>query len=289
MTQIDLTKYKPIPNYSRYLISEYGDVWDTQRNKPIKQAFRVGVWRAQIYKDGGSKRDVAMHTLVYLAFVDNNPPPSLQLEHKDGDVNNNHYTNIVPREKRNKEYGDSKYQELGVSGSLNITLNELAQRTRAGIMNRCYNPNDHSYLRYGAIGVTVCEEWHTQSSFTEWFKNNYIRGWHIDKDLVGDSTIYSPETCVFIPKSLNSIIAHMDDGNTVEKYKKGSFTLRTYIASKYVVFKGTSEEDCMEQLSLVRKLQLEKVLWLMEDYASKIPNSPQIDSRVIQKIKEMID
>lgn len=289
MSKDNLENYKPIPNYSRYLISEGGDVWDTQRNKLVKQAFRVGMWRVQICKDGASKRDVAVHTLVYLAFVDNNPTLPLQLEHKDGDINNNHYANIVRRAKRSKEYGDSKYQELGVSTSLNLTIEELAQRSRSSIINRCYNANASSYSRYGAVGVKVCDEWHTQSNFTKWFKNNYIQGWHIDKDLVGDSTVYSPETCVFIPRSLNSVIAHMNDGNTVEKYKKGSFTLRTYIASKYVVFKGTSEEDCLEQLTLVRKLQMEKLLWLMEDYVSKIPNSPKIDPRVIQKIKEMID
>lgn len=291
MTQINIAKYKPILNYSRYLVSEDGEVWDSQRSKPVKQAFRVGVWRVQIYKDGASKRDVAVHTLVYSTFVDNNPTLPLQLEHKDGDINNNHYTNIVRRVKRSKEYGDSKYQELGVSvsTSLNLTIDELAQRARSGIINRCYNANDPNYPRYGAVGVSICDEWHIQSNFTKWFKNNYIQGWHIDKDLVGDGTLYSPNTCVFIPRSLNSVIAHMNDGNTVEKYKKGSFTLRTYIASKSVVFKGTSEEDCLEQLTLVRKLQMEKLLWLMEDYVSKIPNSPKIDPRVIQKIKEMID
>ena len=35
MTQIDIAKYRPIPNYSRYLVSEDGEVWDTVQQKTL--------------------------------------------------------------------------------------------------------------------------------------------------------------------------------------------------------------------------------------------------------------
>lgn len=282
---MNLEEFKEIPNYSRYLINENGEVWDRKSCKYPKKSIIDGVWKVQIFKDSGSKRSVAVHTLVFNAFVEKTQGKE-QLKHKDGDINNNHYTNITKHVKDKKQ---SFYQGLGIVGERNLSMKELAYQTWAGMCSRCTNPSDSSYLRYGAAGVSVCPEWNDFNTFEKWFNSNYIKGWCLDKDLIGDSKEYSENSCVFIPRSLNSIIAHRDRRNTVEKYTRGSFTLRTYIASKYVVFKGISEDECIEQLSLVRSLQLEKMLWLMEDYVSKIPNSPQIDLRVIQKIKEMID
>jgi hypothetical protein len=36
----------------------------------------------------------------------------------------------------------------------------------AKMMQRCYNPNNSRYARYGARGITVCERWHT---FANWY------------------------------------------------------------------------------------------------------------------------
>jgi hypothetical protein len=32
-------------------------------------------------------------------------------------------------------------------------------------MRRCYNPKDKDFKRYGAVGVTVCPEWHGYKNF----------------------------------------------------------------------------------------------------------------------------
>lgn len=53
---------------------------------------------------------------------------------------------------------------------------------------------------------TVCEEWLVFSNFKEWFDNNYINGWHLDKDiLIKGNKLYSPETCCFVPQKINSL------------------------------------------------------------------------------------
>lgn len=45
-------------------------------------------------------------------------------------------------------------------GSYNKSYN-----TWVGMMNRCHNPKDKAYLKYGAVGVRVCEKWHDYLSF----------------------------------------------------------------------------------------------------------------------------
>ena len=32
-----------------------------------------------------------------------------------------------------------------------------------GMMDRCYNPNSKGYQWYGAVGVTVCDEWNNKN------------------------------------------------------------------------------------------------------------------------------
>lgn len=80
-------------------------------------------------------------------------------------------------------------------------------------------------------GVSVCAEWLTFSVFKEWFDDNYVDGWAIDKDLFGDSTIYSPDTCCFIPKRLNSMLVGLGSSG-VEPVVGGKWRASISIDSK---------------------------------------------------------
>lgn len=55
-------------------------------------------------------------------------------------------------------------------------------------------------------GVTVCDEWHRLSSFVLWWKENQVEGFEIDKDLLGDSRQYGPDSCIFVPQWLNCFL-----------------------------------------------------------------------------------
>lgn len=288
MSEIDLSKYKPIPGYSRYMVSESGEVWDTKNCTHVAQMNNNGYMSVNI--DYGDKKSLEkVHRLVYKAHI-GELGHRVVLVHKDGDRSNNHFTNIEIRGKNPKSRtSQQKYLELALSPTNAFkSPYETARAVWYGMMGRCYDVNHKNYHQYGGRGVCVCEEWKDKETFIQWYLDNSITGWAVDKDLLyEDNLVYSPTTCVFIPRGLNSLIAKVDSPKIIKNSR--GYSLATYIVCGHKIFYGDSEEDCLEQLSLVRKLQLDKMLWLMEDYVSKIPNSPQIDPRVIQKIREMID
>ena len=77
------------------------------------------------------------------------------------------------------------------------------------ILFRCYSEKYH--LRQPSYkDVKVCEEWKYYQNFAEWFEKNYnpeiMQDWHLDKDiLIKGNKIYSPETCCFVPKEINTL------------------------------------------------------------------------------------
>lgn len=52
-------------------------------------------------------------------------------------------------------------------------------------------------------GVSVCDDWLTFSKFKSWWILNVIDGWQLDKDIIGNGKLYSPDSCIFVPGWLN--------------------------------------------------------------------------------------
>ena len=80
---------------------------------------------------------------------------------------------------------------------------EIAYKKWVGMLARCYNTIYH--LKHPTyISCKVCEEWLNFQNFAKWFENNYIEGFHLDKDiLIKNNKLYSPDTCCFIPNEIN--------------------------------------------------------------------------------------
>lgn len=79
----------------------------------------------------------------------------------------------------------------------------------ANMMCRCFSIK-YAKRRTLCDGCDVCEEWMIFSNFKRWCKSSesgYVDGYCLDKDiLVSNNKIYSPETCCFVPKEINTII-----------------------------------------------------------------------------------
>ena len=62
------------------------------------------------------------------------------------------------------------------------------------------------------IGCAVCDEWRSFMSFRSWWLENHVEGWQLDKDLLSDSRVYSPDTCVYVHRWLNNFITRKASG-----------------------------------------------------------------------------
>ena len=78
------------------------------------------------------------------------------------------------------------------------------------MLQRCYVDMNGKYPAYYGI-VKVCEEWLNFQNFAEWYESNYYdipnERLHIDKDIKSSGCkLYSPDTCILIPQSINEVI-----------------------------------------------------------------------------------
>ena len=73
------------------------------------------------------------------------------------------------------------------------------------MISRCYNKKSLE-LHPTYSGVTVCDEWRSFMAFRSWWIKSYVDGWDLDKDILSDDMIYSPETCIYVPRVINSFI-----------------------------------------------------------------------------------
>lgn len=71
-----------------------------------------------------------------------------------------------------------------------------------GMIQRCYS-DKFQVKNKTYCGVSVCDEWRSFMAFREWWIENHVDGWQLDKDLLSDARVYSPDTCIYVPGWLN--------------------------------------------------------------------------------------
>lgn len=94
-------------------------------------------------------------------------------------------------------------------------------KTWQSMLNRCYSTKiQDKYPTY--IGCSVADEWHTFSVFKNWMEKQDWQDKQLDKDLLFDGNkVYSPETCVFVTRTVNSFT--IDSGATRGEWPIGVY------------------------------------------------------------------
>lgn len=162
--------------------------------------------------------------------------------------------------------GDEKRRE-------NNKNNKQAYSIWLGIIKRCYSSRSHKkHPTY--LGCSVVDEWHNFQNFSTWYEQNYIEGWHVDKDiLVKGNKTYGPETCCFVPREINNLFMSNKKGNTYSKginKKHNKFIVRCptlngrktvgsfYNLEEAIICYNTKRKEYLKHLTLKHKDKLKE-------------------------------
>jgi hypothetical protein len=75
-----------------------------------------------------------------------------------------------------------------------------------GMLKRCYSEKFH--IKQSTYKNCIVDgRWYNFQVFGDWFEENYREGFELDKDILKKGNkIYSPETCCFVPREINSLM-----------------------------------------------------------------------------------
>lgn len=83
-----------------------------------------------------------------------------------------------------------------VHGNCKTKLNSIW----SSMKQRCNNPNDKHYHRYGMRGITYCKEWESFKPFMEWaHRNGYQEGLTLDR--IDNDGNYCPDNCRWLSRT----------------------------------------------------------------------------------------
>lgn len=111
------------------------------------------------------------------------------------------------------------YQEEG------RTMNKCA-RTWSDMLRRCYDV-EYKEKHPSYKDVYCCDEWHNFQNFAKWYYDNFYdidEQLCLDKDILNkNNKIYSPNSCILIPQTINKLIEKRDRD-------RGDYPLGVYLS-----------------------------------------------------------
>lgn len=95
----------------------------------------------------------------------------------------------------------------GKNKASNKGVTTKAYRVWQSMLGRCYDRSIQ--LKHPTYTeCSVCDEWHNFQTFADWFCENSVIDFHLDKDIKNKGNkIYSPSNCMFVTRKENNIKA----------------------------------------------------------------------------------
>ena len=99
-------------------------------------------------------------------------------------------------------------------------------RVWGNMINRCSNPNNPAWERYGGRGITVCDSWKDFEIFKAWAESNgYSDTLSIDR--IDNNKGYNPENCRWVDdvtqnnnRRNNVVITYNNQSHTISEWSK---------------------------------------------------------------------
>lgn len=141
-----------------------------------------------------------------------------------------------------------------------------------GIMDRCYNTESTAYKWYGAIGVTICDEWKDNPlKFIEWgITNGWSKDLHIDKDILCkekgiNPKVYSPNTCLWVTVKKN--VGFSTNRSNYGKHPNVRLSQETVdeILHKYFSGEETNQSELARQYGLMSSKSISRLIKLAKE------------------------
>ena len=256
-------------------------------NETLSKATNRVHWKIFYEDESGVeyKRDVYADNLVAQTFLEPVKGKN-KVYHIDGDSSNSKYNNLIyvsDREFYNLRNKKITIDDLGREQKYIPFLNNSRMKARRlwnDMYSRCYNEKLHKrFPEY--IGCTICGYWlEDKERFFKWVEGNYYmignEQMDLDKDILHKGNkVYSPETCVFVPHTINTLLLNCKRKRG--KYPVGvSFDKGKYRAALNVDGKAvklgvynTPEEAFMEY----KKHKEALIIVVADRYKGKIPDS----------------
>lgn len=135
-----------------------------------------------------------------------------------------------------REVAERRVYKVGINNATYILHSDKPYRCPfhnvwQRMMDRCYGSaalkNKANYK-----SVEVCDDWKVFMNFRSWMMFQDWHGKTLDKDLFGDGTLYSPETCRFISMEENKVLVHINEPAQAAFKKNKGFYAQTYHKGK---------------------------------------------------------